>query len=352
MGVMLGSLMVAFALIPAPLSGVQTPAEAPARQAQPDVRISPVQYDENGWPIVPDQPARPRLGPAGSGSRTHLPPDRSGEPMPASDHTPSAAFADAGNARDDAGVRGSRHDTGPIASGMELGSPLLDIFQFTRSPAAFKALAGQTVWWRVTVHGSEGETIGIRELTHTADCTYIERDRLQYDSDGRVYGRYGASLYAERQSMPWPSDAERGGHELAVFGTQLRMPFCFGDGITYGVLQAGTVNRGGERLRRVLLERRPLQGSGLMGPELDPRPRDQFEIIYEPGTGRPRELVHRFAQSQGARRVVFEDWREFQGVRIPYKRVYVDETLKRTTTLEILDISPQQVTERTFRLHG
>ncbi|MCA8975397.1 MAG: hypothetical protein KDC98_11800 [Planctomycetes bacterium] len=312
------------------------------QEPKPEVRISPVQFDENHWPVVPNEPVRPSLVPNGEVGRESRPLVDDLEPTAVPDQRAPAPLAEA---------NGSRADHAPVASGMELGSPLLEVFQFTRSPSAWKALGGQAIWWRITIHGSQGEVLGIRELTHVADCTFTERDRLEYDGEGRVYGRVGGSNYAERQRMPWPSDAERGGHELMLFGTQLRMPWCFGDGITYSVLSSGTVDRPGARLRRVLLERRPLQGTSLIGPELDPRPRDRFELIYEPGTGCPREFVHRFAESEGARRVLLEDWREYQGVRIAYKRVYVDETLRRTTTLEILNIVPQQVTERTFRLH-
>ena len=61
--------------------------------------------------------------------------------------------------------------------------------------------------------------------------------------------------------------------------------------------------------------------------------------------------MHRFASSGLTRRVRFEDWREESGVRLPFRRVYVDENMRRTTMLEILNIASQRVNERTFRLH-
>jgi len=332
---MVGALMAAFVLVVAPQepgSGVQDPV----------VPVSPVQYDERGWPIVPDQPARRSVVP-GAAAAPQQPKPTPGAAGSAAATPPSTPLAEVG-----AGGAG----LAPVASGMDLGSPLLDVFQFTRSPSAFKKLAGQTIWWRITVYGAQGEKLGIRELTHTVDCGFLERDRLAYEQDGRVYGRVGPSVYAERQGMPWGSDVERGGHELALFGTHLRMPWCFGDGITYSVVSTGTVDRPGERLRQVVLERRPLGGADLIGPELDPRPRDRFELIYEAGTGMPREFVHRFAASQGARRVLLDGWQEYEGIRIPYVRTYIDDTLRRTTVIEILNITPQQVSDRTFRLHG
>jgi hypothetical protein len=233
---------------------------------------------------------------------------------------------------------------------MELGSPLLEVFPFVRSPGAWKALGGQTIWWRVTILGPQGEKLGVRELTHTADCAFAERDRVEYE-DGRVYGRSGATVFASKQGMPWPTLTEAAGHELALFGLQLRLPWCFGDGIGYGVVARGTVDRAGERLARIVLERRPPAGSEVVGPELDPAPRDRFELLYDPTSGAPREFVHRFASSGQSRRVLLEDWREYDGVRLPYRRVYVDEAQRPTTTLEITRIERASVGDRDFRLH-
>lgn len=319
------------------VAGAQDPPAPAGKQPAPRSKVGlGIEIDARGWPVVPDEPDRASVLPA---------PPRTGRERASPASPPMAApLVEASGAR-------STRDSAPIASGMELGSPLLDVFQYTRSPAAFKALGGRQIWWRVTIYGPQGEVLGIREVTHVADCAFAERDRLEYENDGRAFGRSGTSVFAERQGMPWPTDAERGGHELALFGLQLRAPFCFGDGITYAVLSTGTVDRPGERLRRVLIERRPLQGTDLIGPVLDPRPRDRFELIYEPGTGKPRELVHRFASSGLARRLVFDDWRDESGVKIPFRRVYIDETLKKTTMLEILNIARERCTERTFRLH-
>ncbi|MCA8973593.1 MAG: hypothetical protein KDC98_02675 [Planctomycetes bacterium] len=318
-----------------PIGGSTTSAPNPAAgSGEP----SGIRYDANGYPIVPDEPA-----------------PRSIVPLPAMNPAPTyesrPGLPADGARRQTADVEAASDRRTSTASGMELGSPLLDVFQFTRSPGAFKALGGVQVFWRVTIFGGQGEVLGMREITQVADCSFAERDRLEYETDGRVYGRADGSAFAERQGMPWPSDVDRAGPELALFGMHLRAPWCFGDGISYVVLATDTVDRPGERLRRVLLERRPLNGSSLIGPELDPRPRDRFELVFEPGTGRPRELVHRFASSGLARRLVFEDWRDELGIRMPFRRIYVDETQKRTTMLEVLNVSRRPVTERMFRLH-
>ncbi|MBL9079042.1 MAG: hypothetical protein JNL08_16175 [Planctomycetes bacterium] len=300
----------------------QTPP--PAAAPTPAPSLGQVRYDKDGWPILPEVQAA--------------------DPGPKAAATPAAPAAEA---------------RGPVPpSGMQLGSPLLDVYQSTRSPAAFKALGGIVVWWRLTIHGAQGEVIGVREITHTADCAFAERDRLEH-ADGRVYGRSAASVFAERQGMPWPTLNEAAAQELTLFGLHLRLPWCFGDGSAYVVTQRDRVDRGGEPRTRIALERRPAAGSDLIGPELDPRPRDRFELLYEPSTGEPRELVHRFASTQQARRVLLEDWRDVQvgepqaggAVRMPFRRVYVDEADRRTTQLEILRIESARVSERDFRLH-
>ena len=324
----------------------QPPATKPA-PVQPapsatEARVGNVQFDANGWPIVADTPQRAM--PTAPLGETASPPTAKRPAAAANAEAPVPADsnpADAGSQRVVAAA---------LASGMELGSPLLEVFQFVRSPGAFKALAGQTIWWRITIFGGQGEKIGVRELTHTADCAFAERDRVEYE-DQRIYGRSGATVFAEKQGMPWPTLAEAAGHELSLFGLHLRMPWCFGDGMSYMVVSRGAVDRADERLARIVLERRLSSSLEVVGPEIDPRPRDRYELIYEPSTGTPREFVHRFASSGQTRRVLLEDWREVEGVRMPHRRVYVDETMRQTTTLELLRIERASVSDRDFRLH-
>lgn len=325
---------------------------------------SGVKFESSGWPVVPDEPAARSIVPMPSGSslRDHAAARRGRQPQAEAQRGTQAGVAEpvgqggAGRSTSVSGAfgrSGSARSAEPAArtlpSGMALGSPLLDIYQFTRSPAAFKALGGRQVWWRIKVLGAGGEVLGIREMTQIADCGHPERDQVRYEHDGRVFGRSGANVFAERQGFPWPSDADRGRDELALFGTHLRLPWCFADGISYVVVDSGTVDRPGERLRRVVLERQPLGESTLVGPVEHTGPRDQFEIIYESGTGKPREFAHRFASSNLARRVLLEDWREVQGVRIPHRRIYVDESQRQTTVLEILNIVAEPVTLTQFR---
>jgi hypothetical protein len=232
---------------------------------------------------------------------------------------------------------------------MQLRSPLLEVYRATRAPGAFRELGGVVVWWRLTVHGPDGAAIGVREVTHVADCAALARDRLEHQ-DGRAFGRIDGQVFATRKGMPWATLADEARPELALFGLQLRWPWCFGDENAFAVLRHDVSERGGERLGRIVLERRPPADRDVFGPEADPTPRDRFELLFEPSTGLPRELVHRLAEGAGTRRLLFEDWRDVGGVRLPHRRVYVDEALQPTTTLEILRIERQPVGDGTFRL--
>ncbi len=304
---------------------------APAGETRPPA----VEFDKNGWPVVPTTTA-PAAAPVPWPSEA--PPARNATPPPVTVRPLPAAGT------------GTSPAQPAVPSGVELGSPLLDVYQAVRSPGALRAMGGVTVWWRLTAFGPQGEPIGMRELTHRADLGHPERDRIEF-ADGRVYGRAGASVFAERQGMPWPTLAEAASHELALFGLLLRMPWCFGDGAAYAVMGRDQVQRGGETLTRLRIERRPDSGSDLLGPELTPRPRDRFELLCEASVLQPRELIYQLASSGHSRRMLLEDWREVGGVRMPFRRVLVDGEGRPTTVLEILRCDHgQAVTERDFRL--
>lgn len=331
----LGLLLLGAAPLAAQEKGAGAPAQKPAA-APPRAPISPVKWGANGYPEVPQGPAaRPAFL---DRSSTVTPP-----PAPSVE---SGASKTAATPLPEASARGPAP---ALASGMEFGSPLLDIYQRVRAPGAFKALGGRTVWWRLTVYGEQGEIIGRRELTHIADCAFAERDRLEFE-DGRVYGRSGPVVFAERQGMSWPTLNDNAEQELALFGMHLRLPWSFADGLSYVVVARNQVARSGEAVSRVVIERRPPGTADVVGPELDPAPRDRFELLYDPVSSEPREFVHRFASSMRTRRVLLEDWREVDGVRMPFRRTYVDESGRQTTTLEILRVEATQVTERHFRL--
>jgi hypothetical protein len=159
--------------------------------------------------------------------------------------------------------------------------------------------------------------------------------------------------------MPWPTLTESAQQELMLYGLHLRLPWCFGEPAAFVVEKRDTIDRGGEALARIVIERRRPASAEVIGPELDPQPRDRFELVYEPSTGQPREFVHRFADTMQARRVLLEDWRDVVfgerrdggAVRMPFRRVYVDESMRQTTQMEILRIESTRTSERDFRLH-
>jgi hypothetical protein len=307
-----------------------TPAAAPASSAEAPAKTQPVvQFDaRTGWPIgvddgpVPAAPPKPAAAANGKGAAVPAP-------------TPPAAPA-------------AETAAPPLASGTQLGSPLLDVYQPLMAPGEWRRLGGLVVQWRATVHGPNGEVVGVREFVHTADPAHPDRDRIEH-KDGRVFVRCGLQVFAERGGMPMPAATEEAARELALFGLQLRMPWAFADANAFAVVGKSTVERNGEKLRKLAIEQRPPHGADLLGPELQPRPRDQFELYHETGTGRLREFVHRFAATEQSRRVLLEDWRESDGVQLPHRRVYLDDGERPTTVLEIVRCERRKVAERDFR---
>lgn len=350
----LAASVVAFAQVPGAGQAQPTPAARPGQDPAPKPAaggsgsISTMEFDpETGWPKVGSTPrpasSAPAAAPAASTTRI--------EPQSGAVDTRGRA-ADA-DARFAAFERRTPQEPSPnappLASGTELGSPLNDVFKTVRTPGEWKKLEGVVVWWRLTTYGEQGEEIGLREVTHVADCRFSERDRLEYQ-DGRTFGRLGAQVFAELRGMPWPTLNDVATQDLMLFGLHLRMPWCFGDAHDFVVLQKDVEERSGERFTRIVLERRPAATLEIVGPELDPKPRDRFELLCDPSSGQPRELVHRFASSLATRRVLLEDWQEFEGVRLPHRRTYVDEGMRPKTRIEILRIARQRTSERDFRL--
>jgi hypothetical protein len=344
----------------APAAGGGAASKPAANPAPIGESLGP-RFDDKGWPITSGLPTAPNPAP----------PPTSPIAVGADVQAPGAAGHAEGQAggsdarKGQAGAVGTPFDAfdgsrtnrpqGPaadvpaLASGTQLGSPLLDVYKSVGGVEAFRGLEGCVVWWRVSTLGEQGEPIGLREVTHTADCRYAERDRLEFQ-DGRIYGRLGAQVFAELRGMPWPTLNDPASQDLMLFGLHLRAPWCFGDANLFMVVGKDFVDRSGERLLRITLERRPPASLEVVGPELDAKPRDRFELLCEPSSGRPRELVHRFACSLATRRVLLEDWRAVENVQMPFRRVYVDEAMRTKTTLEILRFERQRASERDFRL--
>lgn len=340
---MLTMLVVGSALLAqTPSTGGQRPTGQGSSGGQSG--LQPVAYDKNGWPIVPSSVGqRPAfLNPP---RQVVEPAPRAVEPAAGQPPAPlgeGAASAAAGPATAAAAGR-------TIASGMDFGSPLLEVYQRVRAPGAFRALGGRSLRWALTVHGPQGETVGTRELTHLVDCSAPTRDRLEFD-DGRVYGRDGVTVFAARQGLPWPTLVESATVELELFALHARLPWLFADGREYVVLRRDRQTRQGRSVLAIELERVPETERDRIGPVAEGTVRDRFELIYDATTGEPVEVVHCYANGKQTRHARLEDWREVEGVRMPFRRVYVDGSGKPTTTLELRTVLPAVVGERTFRL--
>jgi hypothetical protein len=316
---MLTMLVVGSALLAqTPSTGGQRPTGQGSSGGQSG--LQPVAYDKNGWPIVPSS--------VGQRPAFLNPPRQVVEPAP------RAVEPAAGQPPAPLGEGAASAAAGPATAA---------------AAGAFRALGGRSLRWALTVHGPQGETVGTRELTHLVDCSAPTRDRLEFD-DGRVYGRDGVTVFAARQGLPWPTLVESATVELELFALHARLPWLFADGREYVVLRRDRQTRQGRSVLAIELERVPETERDRIGPVAEGTVRDRFELIYDATTGEPVEVVHCYANGKQTRRARLEDWREVEGVRMPFRRVYVDGSGKPTTTLELRTVLPAVVGERTFRL--
>jgi len=307
--------------------------------------IAPVEWNGNGWPVNVGDPSPAPAGEVGAKTRPTPPPSAT-----IAGSGGAAATASKPTASPDEQTLATRAEGGePLASGMQLDSHMHEVFRATRSPGAFRAIAGVEVLWSLSVHGSQGEIIGSRMITHIADCNYAERDRLERD-DGRVYARVGKDVVAHKNGIPYEVLNAQAKSELELFGLHLRLPWCFGEGQRYNIMARTTVKSRGESLWQLELHSRPQHAQGVFGPQVATVLRDQFFLRYEPSTGQPRELIHRFVSSAQQRRVLLEDWQVVGGVRMPKRRIYVDSAGRPTTTVEMVSISRRRTSDRDFRV--
>lgn len=289
--------------------------------------LSPVQFNSFGWPVGGRAPAgeRSRRAPATQRRRAVAAPAPAAEPK---------LLAEGTRAR-------------PLPSGMRSGA-LTEVFRATGTPGQLAHLGGVVATWKLTVHGATGEVLGERTYVHVADSAAADRDRITYGD--RVFVRDGARVLAGRGGIRWESLDPMARRELELFGLHLRLPWCYGAGDRFVVLRQEAASRRGEELRGLLIERRVAADTEVFGPQRAARRCDEFRLFYDPQTGVPRELEHRFTEHRTRRRVLLDDWREFEGVRFPARRVYVDGQLQPTTTLELMDLRRRRVDDRDFRL--
>lgn len=217
--------------------------------------------------------------------------------------------------------------------------------------SAFRSLGGIAIWWRLTVFGPQGESMATREFAQRLDASVSDRDRLEFP-DGRVYGRLGPAVFAQRNRMPWLTLVEPATHELDLFGQHARLPYGLADGQRWLAVGNRREQHGSETWEVACFEGRPASGAETVGPSVDPAPKvDRFELCSPAAGGLPREFRIVLAAAGQARRVRLEDWRDVAGVPIPFRRIYVDETGRPTTQLEVLRFEPgAAATDRDFRL--
>ena len=301
-----------------------SPAAAPSEQS-PKRSLNPVKYDGFGWPTV------------GAG-------DVQAAPAPAGE-TKAAVSSGAVQRRDGgATVEAAKHSA-ELSAGMA-NQALLDIYRKVGTPGQQQTLGGCDATWRLTVHGEDGSVLGERIYHHVSDSATPARDRLVYGD--RVFVRDGDAVQAGSGGVRYESLQTLAARELELFGMHLRAPWSFADSEQFRVVQQDMVARRGVRLGRLVFER---ASAGEAKPARSSANTEQFVLLYDPLAHLPRELEHRFAGTQQRRRVLLEDWQELMpGVRFPCRRVYVDELLRPTTTIELMDLRKRPVRAREFKL--
>jgi hypothetical protein len=221
------------------------------------------------------------------------------------------------------------------------------VFVAVHQPADLAALGGVTLVLRITLFDHRGEELGSREIHHEADLAYPDRDRLWF-SDGRVYGRIGKAVNAQRFHKPWPVLDDEARDELELYGVLLRMPWLFADAESFVVFPTQNDNWRGEDLVRIPIERRPVQ-SLVLGPQRNPVPVDRFELLYD-DTFIPRQLVFRLAATGVTRRVLLQDFREVGGVRIPWRRTFLVEDDRVAMVMKVVSFKfGQRFSDQHFR---
>ena len=122
------------------------PQQPSAPTPRPSDSLGPT-IDDRGWPVVENPPAV-GIETAPASPRRNLAPQRSAPSAPQATLAPAfeSAFATIG------------------------------------TPRAFRALGGISAWWRITVHGPQGETIAIREVTRTIEDRYKKSQNITVES--------------------------------------------------------------------------------------------------------------------------------------------------------------------------
>lgn len=294
----------------------------PQSQSRPSSSEIPPQaraigVDENGWPIFAQGKTQARPGVSGrSDFETQPRPIQAGQIAGADSAGPVVTDEDS-----------------EAADPMRLGSPLREVFTRQGYPSDMRELGGVLAWYRFTLRGHNGAVIGSREVEHHADMRRADRDLLKMSSGQKTYGRDGASVFAYLDRMRMESYEDEARDELELLGLLLRFPWGFADGERYVVGEKQYLTVAGQAMVLIPIRAKRSIDASLPGASVD-----RFEILCAADSMEPRELRYTLAATGQSRRLRFSEYRQVGGVRIPFRREFLDGVGSPSLILEILSM--------------
>jgi hypothetical protein len=293
-------------------------AQSPQGQStQPSVPRLGVEFDKNGWPVDAGRPAQ-----SASTRKDDKPVVVVPQPAPMGESKPIAAEAPAQSAPS------APSATTSFAS--SLGS--------AGEPALFRSLGVVRLQWRIRLFGSDGAVLAERDVVQLTDTADPERERLEF-SDGRIYARVNGRVQAQRHGVPWPTLEPQAAEELDRFALHARFPWVLCDAAKFvavpTVPSSDPADRGASRWRF-----QAASGADSVGPPIVGAVVPFVEVVAADPTAGMSELRHGVTGSSITRRARLEDWREVHGLRIPFRRSYLDEQGKKNCVLELTAFEP------------
>ena len=293
-------------------------AQSPQGQStQPSAPRLGVEFDKNGWPVDAGRTAPSASPRVEEKLRVAVP---QAAPLGESKPSPAAAEIQA--------VLPATPAAGSFSSC--LGS--------VGEPAIFRSLGVVRLQWRIRVLGSDGAVLAEREVVQFTDTADPGRERLEF-SDGRIYVRENGRVQAQRHGVPWPTLEPQAAEELDRFALHARFPWLLCDAAKYvavpAVTSADAADRGASRWR--------FQAAGnadSVGPPIVATAVPYVEVVAADPAAGMSELRHGITGSSTTRRARLEDWRELHGLRLPFRRSYLDEQGRKNCVLELIAFEP------------
>ena len=293
-------------------------AQSPQGQStQPSAPRLGVEFDKNGWPVDAGrttQSASPRVE---EKPRVAVP-----QAAPLGESKPSPAAAEIQVVLPATSASGSFSSC--------LGS--------MGEPASFRSLGVVRLQWRIRVLGSDGAVLAEREVVQLTDTADPERERLEF-SDGRIYARVNGRVQAQRHGVPWPTLEPQAAEELDRYALHARFPWVLCDAAKFvavpTVPSSDPADRGASRWRF-----QAASGADSVGPPIVGAVVPFVEVVAADPSAGMSELRHGVTGSSITRRARLEDWREVHGLRIPFRRSYLDEQGKKNCVLELTAFEP------------